>query len=177
MDCSLPAFSVHRILQARILEWVAMPSSRGSSRPRNQTRDSCIAGGFSTTWAMREAPKIAMPHVKRNNRSQGNCYRSTEPEESWHAECSSQSGDWLKTTQDAEPTGKADACAVSASDQRSVSGVTRVTVGIQENVIWVVCIFQVFSGEMSFMRSVTDFQHSKKRKSKYSETVTTGESE
>ena len=33
MDCSLPGYSVHGILQARILEWVAMPSSRGSSDP------------------------------------------------------------------------------------------------------------------------------------------------
>ena len=36
MDCSLPGSSVHRILQARILEWVAMPSSRGSSQPRDR---------------------------------------------------------------------------------------------------------------------------------------------
>ena len=39
----------------RILEWVAYPFSRGSSRPRNQTRVSCIAGGFFTNWAFREA--------------------------------------------------------------------------------------------------------------------------
>ena len=38
MDCSPPGSSVHGILQARILEWVAMPSSRGSSKPRDQTR-------------------------------------------------------------------------------------------------------------------------------------------
>ena len=37
MDCNLPASSVHGILQAKILEWVSMPSSRGSSRPRDQT--------------------------------------------------------------------------------------------------------------------------------------------
>ena len=37
MDCSLPGSSVHRILQARLLEWVAMLSSRGSSRPKDQT--------------------------------------------------------------------------------------------------------------------------------------------
>ena len=42
MDCSLPGSFVHRILQARILENVAMPSSRGSSWPRTQTRVSCI---------------------------------------------------------------------------------------------------------------------------------------
>ena len=39
----------------RILEWVAYPFSRGSSQPRNQTRASCIAGGFFTSWAIREA--------------------------------------------------------------------------------------------------------------------------
>ena len=43
------------ILQARILEWVAMPSSRGSSQPRDQTQVSHIAGRFSTTWATRKA--------------------------------------------------------------------------------------------------------------------------
>ena len=48
MDCSLPGYSVHGVLQAVILEWVAMPSSRGSSQPRNQTQVSCIAGGFFT---------------------------------------------------------------------------------------------------------------------------------
>jgi len=48
MGCSLPGFSVHGILQARILEWVAMPSSRGSSQPRDQTQISHIAGEFLT---------------------------------------------------------------------------------------------------------------------------------
>ena len=42
-----------RILQAKILEWVSMPSSRGSSQPRDQTQVSCIAGGFSTIWVTR----------------------------------------------------------------------------------------------------------------------------
>ena len=48
MDCSLPGCSIHRILQARILEWVAKPFSRGSSWPRDQTRISCTAGRFLT---------------------------------------------------------------------------------------------------------------------------------
>ena len=48
MDCSLPGSSVHGILQARILEWVAVPSSRGSSQPRNGTCLSRMAGGFFT---------------------------------------------------------------------------------------------------------------------------------
>ena len=43
------------ILQTRILEWIAMPSSRGSSPPRNWTQVSCIAGKFFTAWATREA--------------------------------------------------------------------------------------------------------------------------
>ena len=42
----------------RILEWVAYPFSSGSSWPRNQTRFSCIAGGFFTNWAIREAHVI-----------------------------------------------------------------------------------------------------------------------
>ena len=46
-------YTVHGILQARILEWVAYPFSRGSSWPRNQTRVSYIAGGFFTNWAIR----------------------------------------------------------------------------------------------------------------------------
>ena len=53
MDCSLPGSSVLGTLQARILEWVVMPSSRESSHPRDQTQVSCIAGDFSlfTIWA------------------------------------------------------------------------------------------------------------------------------
>ena len=51
MDCT-----VHEILQARILEWVAIPFSRGSTQPRDQTQVSDIAGEFFTVWAIREAP-------------------------------------------------------------------------------------------------------------------------
>ena len=46
MDCSPPGSSVHRILQARILEWVAISLSRASSQPKNRTQVSCIAGRF-----------------------------------------------------------------------------------------------------------------------------------
>ena len=55
MDCSPPGSSVHGILQATLLEWVAMPSSRGSSWLMDWTQVSCIAGGFFTVWATREA--------------------------------------------------------------------------------------------------------------------------
>ena len=77
IDCSLPGTSVHGIFQARVLEWVVISFSRGSSQPRDQTqarilewaafpfrgssqpRDqtqvSCIAGRFFVSWATREA--------------------------------------------------------------------------------------------------------------------------
>ena len=48
MDCSPPGPSVHGILQARILEWVVIPFSRGSSQPKDQSRISCIAGRYLT---------------------------------------------------------------------------------------------------------------------------------
>ena len=53
LNCSLPGSSVHGILQARILEWVAMPFSKGSSWPRNQTAVSLIAGRFFAIWAIK----------------------------------------------------------------------------------------------------------------------------
>ena len=51
MNCSPPCSYALGILQARILEWVAMPSSRGSSQSREQTQVSHTAGGFFTIWA------------------------------------------------------------------------------------------------------------------------------
>ena len=48
MVCSLPGSSLHRILQARVLEWIAISFSRGSSQPRNQTWVSYIADRFFT---------------------------------------------------------------------------------------------------------------------------------
>ena len=55
MDYSPPGSSVHEISQARILEGVAMPFSRGSSQPRDWTQVSCTAGRFFTVWATRKA--------------------------------------------------------------------------------------------------------------------------
>ena len=55
MDCHLPDSSVHGIFQARILEWVNIPFSRGSSWHRDWTWVSCIAGRFFTVWTIREA--------------------------------------------------------------------------------------------------------------------------
>ena len=64
MDCSLPGSSVHGMLQVRILEWVAMPFSKGSSWPRDRTWISHSVGRFFTIWATREAP---LPHEGRQS--------------------------------------------------------------------------------------------------------------
>ena len=53
-NCNPSGFSVHGILLARILEWVAIPFPRGSFRPRYQTEVSCIADGLFTIWVTRE---------------------------------------------------------------------------------------------------------------------------
>ena len=70
--CSLPGSSVHGILQARILEWVAMSFSRGSSQHRDQIYISCLAGGLYC-WATQEAQstifrfrRAAPPSKKKN---------------------------------------------------------------------------------------------------------------
>ena len=60
MDCSPPGSSVRGILQARILGWVAMPSSRGSSHHRDGIRVSRIAGGFFIVGATREALSVRL---------------------------------------------------------------------------------------------------------------------
>ena len=53
--CDPMDYTVHGILQAWILEWIAISFSRGFSQPRDQTQVSCTAGGFFTSWATREA--------------------------------------------------------------------------------------------------------------------------
>ena len=61
LDCSLPDLSVCGIIQARILEWVAISSSRGSSWPRDWTHDSCIScidRQILYHWATWEAPPV-----------------------------------------------------------------------------------------------------------------------
>ena len=60
VDCSPPGSSVHGILQARTLEWVAMPFSRGSSQPRDRTQVSCIVGRCFNLWATREALNLLL---------------------------------------------------------------------------------------------------------------------
>ena len=76
MDCI-----VHGILQARVLEWVAFPFSRGSSQPRNQTGVSCIAGGFFTSWAIRETPGMERYQLIQEPSQEWSQWIS------WQAEC------------------------------------------------------------------------------------------
>ena len=71
MDCGPSGSSVHGILQARILEWVAMPFSRGSSQPRDQTLVSCIAGRFFTIWGSWKAHNKTLAFLSWNLRSRG----------------------------------------------------------------------------------------------------------
>ena len=74
VDCSLPSSFVHGFLQARILEWVDMPSSRGSSWLRDQTHISCIESRFFTHCATWEALQdISSPQSFRD-----------VPEDKWH---------------------------------------------------------------------------------------------
>ena len=61
VDCSLPGSSLHGILQARILEWVVISFSRGSSQPRDWTWVSHTAGRRLNLWATREAFFIILP--------------------------------------------------------------------------------------------------------------------
>ena len=62
MDCSPPGSSDHGILQARILEWRAIPFSGGSYQPRDWTWVSCSGGRFFTVWAIREPPNNGRHH-------------------------------------------------------------------------------------------------------------------
>ena len=77
-DYSLPGSSVHGFLQARILEWVTMPSSRESSWPRDPTRVSWTAGEFFTIWATSDTAKVGQKRVAQAYQQSG--LRSGEPQ-------------------------------------------------------------------------------------------------
>ena len=77
-DCSSPGSSVHGIVQARLMEWVAISFSRRSSRPRDWTQISCIVGRFFTSWATKvtltynkiSGPRLlkVIQHIPANDR-------------------------------------------------------------------------------------------------------------
>ena len=64
MNYSLPGFSIHRIFQARVPEWVAISFSRGSSQPRDWTLVSCIPGRCFTLWATISTQKKKAEHQR-----------------------------------------------------------------------------------------------------------------
>ena len=66
-------YTVLRILQSRILEWVAFLFSRGSSQPRDWTQVSRIAGGFFTNWAIREAQVLSLKVFVNSNYCSRRC--------------------------------------------------------------------------------------------------------
>ena len=68
LDCSSWGSSVHGIRQARIMEWVAMPFSRASSRPRDRTQIFHIAGRLFTIWTTREAPGLTILVTKADTK-------------------------------------------------------------------------------------------------------------
>ena len=70
MDCTAPGSSVRGILQARLLEWVAIPFSMRSSWPRDQSQICCIAGKFFTIWATREVPnQTSTVHILKKKKN------------------------------------------------------------------------------------------------------------
>ena len=64
VDCRLPGFSIHRILQARMLDWVSISFSRGPFWPRDRIQVSCIVGRRFAVWAAREAHNGLMHATK-----------------------------------------------------------------------------------------------------------------
>ena len=90
MDCSLPGSSVHGILQARILEWVAMPFSRGSSPLRDQTHAFyifCIAGRFFFTAEPPGKCPLQYTHSNLQNLYSNNKSRELSKGSKIHAYC------------------------------------------------------------------------------------------
>ena len=99
-DCSPPGFSVHEILQARILEWIAIPFSRGTSQPRDQTLVSCIAGRFFTIWATGKSMILTwLPMVSWRKTllpSAGYENPGSSPSFLWYHDCSGRGGKSIK---------------------------------------------------------------------------------
>ena len=88
MDCSPPGSSIHGTLQARTLEWVSFPSSRGSSWPRDRIQISCIAGRLFSVWAPGKPYVNISKSISDYTHSYIHCAVDAEP----------QSGVWLSET-------------------------------------------------------------------------------
>jgi len=79
MDWGLLGSSVHGILQARILEWVAISFSRGSSWPRDCTPVSCTAGRFFTVWATKDTTYINVSLLIKETIQGSHTLKNTKP--------------------------------------------------------------------------------------------------
>ena len=66
MDCSPPGSSIHEVFQARVLQWVAISFSRGSSRPRDRTQVSCLAGRCFIIWATSDLAMTNLDSILKN---------------------------------------------------------------------------------------------------------------
>ena len=84
VDCSPQGYSVHGILQERILEWIAISFSRGSSRPRDRTQVSCIASRRFNLWATSEGLAVKSL-LKCAPDAEDSCGGSIEPQ--WKLKC------------------------------------------------------------------------------------------
>ena len=89
LHCRRILYQLNHKESPRILEWVAYPFSSGSSWPRNQTGISCIAGGFFTSWAVREALDVVWISTIRNVRLLSLHCRKNE-KSSWSEELASE---------------------------------------------------------------------------------------
>ena len=104
MDYSPPGSSDHGILQARLLEWVVLPFSRGSSPPRDTTRVSPVVGGFFTIWATGEA-----------TREQANLQREAGQGQRWISNC-------VSLTPCSMTPANIDGCALPGGVKRTTAG-------------------------------------------------------
>ena len=89
VDCSPPGSSIHGILQARVLRWVSIPFSRGSSQSRDWTQVSRIVGRRFNLWATREAPNMMNISRRREGQRRLAChspwgYKESETTEQLH---------------------------------------------------------------------------------------------
>ena len=130
MDCSLPHSSVHGIFQARVLEWVAISFSRGSSRPRDRTGVSRVVSRHYTVWATREVLTLWRGYC------QGPPFAAEETEHHWaHGVCPTSQQSWRLSSQH-HPAGLA---WVMEMPQRSREASARSVKRVQR-VVWGLCV-------------------------------------
>ena len=81
--CDPMDYTIHGSFLARILEWVAVSFSRGSSQPRGQTQVSCIASGFFTSWAIMQGDTSSIPGLGRPHMLLRMAFLNSMPKSIW----------------------------------------------------------------------------------------------